>query len=125
MESRNASAIHITGLSKLDYHELQHEFKGADIEFKDEAMPGGKHGELVTTAVIIISIAAVKLLGAWLLKNRDRNRIRRTIEIVDKDGVKRTETLDMDLSSSKAPEADVLSGLAKLLDIDPASLLNK
>jgi len=111
--------IRIPGLSKLDYLELKENLENIDVRFEDEKMKGGQHGELLTTAVILLSISAVKLLGLWLVKNRDRNRIKKKIEIIGADGSRRIENIDIDLSSSKSPESDVIGSLAKMFDIDP------
>lgn len=115
--------IRVPGLQKLDVLEMADEFPPNAVKFTEEALPGGKHGELGTVAVVLLSGLAINALAGWLLKNRTKNRIRKTVEVVDASGKRRTETLDIDLSSSMAPKADVLNALAKITGFDLKKLL--
>ena len=117
--------IRVPGLQKLDVMEMSDAFPPGAVTFADETLPGGKHGELATTAVVVVSALAVKALATWLMKNRTTNRIRKTVEIVDASGTTRKETIDVDLSSSAAPDADVLKALGKILHLDLAKLLDE
>jgi hypothetical protein len=118
MADQSGVSLHVQGLSKLDRMELAADFKNAPVRFQDEKLPDGQHGELGSTAVIALSLVGLKLLAAWLVKNRKKGRIRRSIEIVKANGERRTETLDVDLSSSESPEAAVVDALATLTKFD-------
>jgi hypothetical protein len=114
--------IRLSGVAKLDRMELEADAAGAKVRFEDETLPDGQHGELATTAIITVSVLGLKLLAAWLMKDRDTTRIRRTVETVDRDGRKQVETIEIDLSSSKAPKADVLAALGEKFGVDPKLL---
>lgn len=119
------SEIRVQGLTKFDQLELQHELPSGVIRFEEERMPGGKHGELLTTAVIVSTVLGIRALGAWLLKTRTNNRIAKTVELVATDGSRRVEKIEIDLSKSTAPDRDVLGALAKLMGVDFADLLSE
>lgn len=125
MNTTTSAQIRIPGLQKLDILEMSEQFPLDGVTFADEAMADGKHGELATTAVIVLTVITIKALAAWLLKGRTRNRIRKTIEVVDASGVRRIETLDIDLSSSLSPQADVLKELSNITGFDLTRLLEK
>lgn len=117
--------IHVQGLTKLDQLELQQGLAPGVIRFEEERLPGGKHGELLTTAVIVATVLGIRALGAWLLKTRTNNRIAKTVELVAADGSRRVEKVEIDLSKSTAPDRDVLGALAKLFDVNIADLLSE
>ena len=115
--------IRIPGLTKLDKLELSDLLDSDSISFEDQPLPGGKHGELATTAVIIISVAALQALTYWILKARKGMSFRKTVEIVDQNGQVRKETIEYQASSSEAPEASILKQLAVACGVDLNSLL--
>ena len=118
------TAIRIIDLTKFDQLELGGSLSPDVIKFESQQAEGGKFGELLTTAVILGTILGIRTLAAWLLKTRKHDRILQRVEIVNADGSRRIETIDIDLTSSTAPKSDVLKQLASLLDIDLKSLLD-
>lgn len=123
MKPTTPTKIRISGLPKLDVLEMSDEFPKDSVSLANERMPGAEHGELATTAIIVVSALTIKALATWLMKNRKKNRITKTIEIIDASGATRIETIDIDLSSSVAPEADVLKQLSKITKFDISDLL--
>jgi hypothetical protein len=123
MSKPTAKEIRIAGLTKLDRAELSEGADTRNIRFEDEQMPGEKHGELLATAVVLITVAGLHTLGAYLLRTQEKGRIRKTVEVVDSRGRRITETVEVDISKSKAPKASVLKELAKLTGIDASQLL--
>jgi hypothetical protein len=107
----------IVGMSRLDGLDLQAEFPDSDIEFEDASLTDPDHGELVTLAVIAVTVAGIHALAAWMLKNRKQARIDRSVEIVAPDGSRRTETLHIAVTESTTT-ADVAKALAALTDFD-------
>ena len=107
MEKSPAAKIRIPGLSHLDREELAQEVDGDLIEFESEAMPGSQYGELLTTAVVIVTLAGLRVLATYLLRTSENEKIRKTLEIVNADGSKKVETIEIELNMSKAPQADV------------------
>lgn len=116
--STPARLIRVQGLDKLDQLELDEQFEPGAVQFEESAMTDGKHGELVTTAIVVVSVLGLKVLAAWLMKNRSGEKLRKTIEIVNADGSKRVETIEIDLRSSVAPNKTVLTELARLCNVD-------
>jgi hypothetical protein len=116
--------IRVPGLTKFDQLEMTSDLASDLVRFEPQAMGAGKHGELLSTAVIVGSVLGIRALAAWLLKTRKNNKISKRIEIIGADGSTRIESIDIDLSSSTAPDSDVLKQLAKLLNLDLGELLN-
>jgi len=125
MKATISAQIRVPGLQKLDILEMSEQFPQDAVTFADEVMPGSKHGELAATAVIVLTALSIKALATWLLKNRTRNRINRRVEVVDTSGAKHIETIDIDLSSSLSPQADVMKELSKITGFDVTNLLEK
>lgn len=79
-------------------------------------MGSGQYGELITaTAVAWLTKVAVTALVAWLLKTSDRKTIQKCVMIQKPDGTIVTITVTIDLSSSTAPEAQVMGQINQLL----------
>lgn len=113
----------IPGLDRIDRLALVGQFKSDEISFEDKPSSSGRHGELITAAVIVGTLAAINGLAAYLLKDRDSGRLKRTIVVRLADGSEREETVELDLDSSHAPKAEVLKQLGSITHIDVSSLL--
>jgi hypothetical protein len=116
--STPALVIRVQGLDKLDQLELNEQFEPGAVHFEESVMSDGKHGELVTTAVVVVSVLGLKVLAAWLIKSRTKEKFKKTIEIFSADGSKRVETIEVDFLSSTAPKESVLKELARLCNVD-------
>jgi hypothetical protein len=110
--------IRIPGLTRLDQAELADSADSVSIEFENEALPDGRFGELMTVALIAVTFAGMKVLAAYLLRTSEGQNIKKTIEIVNADGSTRTEIIEVNLRSSKAPKADILKAISTALHID-------
>jgi hypothetical protein len=113
----------IPGLDRIDRLALAGQFEDNQIRFEDKPPLSGKHGELITAAVIVVSLAALRVLAGYLLKDRDRGKLKRTILVRLPDGSEREETIEVDVGSSHAPKAEVLKQLGSITHIDVSSLL--
>lgn len=115
-------SVRIPGLSRLDSLDLKKRFPKAEITF--EATTGGDaaHGELASIALVTLTLAGVQAFAAWLMKDRKKNRIEKTVEIVDKKGVRRTEKIVIDIDESTS-EADVVKQLGTMMHVDVGKLL--
>jgi hypothetical protein len=122
--NRPPNSILVPGLTKLDKMEIEEEFEPGTVTFEDQELKGGKHGEPTTTAIVIISVVAIRALAAWLMKDSESSSIEKKVEIIDANGKTRVETIKVDLKSSTSPKADVLKQLSQLLKVD-FSLLNE
>lgn len=119
--SSSPAAIRIAGLSNLDRLELSQLMPDGTFQFESEEPAGAKHG-LEPVTIIVVTALGLRALTAWLLKTRRHDRIERTVEIELPDGTRRTERLVVDLTSSSAPDEQVLRALAELLHVDVSSL---
>jgi hypothetical protein len=119
--SSSPTAIRIGGLSNLDRLELSQLMPADTFQFETEEADGAKHG-IEPVTIIVVTVLGLRALTAWLLKNRRHDRIERTVEIELPDGTRRTERLSVDLSSSSAPDEQVLKAIADLLHVDVSEL---
>lgn len=120
--SEKNSEICFSGLTDLDVIELESGFDASLVRFEDQQLKGDRYGEPATiTAIIIISVASLKVISAWLMKNKQTKHIKKTVEKIHDDGTREIITLELDLSSSTPPEAELVKQLG--IDIDPKLLL--
>ncbi len=112
------SSIRIEGMTRLEAMTLEQEYPGAEIAFEEQRMSEPLHGELATVALVTVSIIGLKLLAAYLLKHRSGATIKHRIDIVESDGSRRVEELEVTIHDEKAPEASVVDALATLLKVD-------
>ncbi len=110
--------VRVFGLSRLDSLDLKRQYPDAEITFDAATPQEAEHGELATAALIVLSLAGIKALAAWLLKNSMRGKIKRTIDVIEADGSRRTEVFEMQLSESTS-QGDVVKALAEVMKIDP------
>jgi len=113
--------IRIFGLSRLDSLDLKKKFPDARITFEPGTTKDPQHGELVTVALVALTVAGLNVLAAVLLKDRNRGKIEKTIEIINADGSRRTETIVMEVSESTS-HADVVKALAPQIGVDLSKL---
>jgi hypothetical protein len=120
-----ATTIRIGDLTRLEELELREQLGPDAVSFESER-EDQTHGEIATaTAIVIVTLAALRALSIYLVKTNKRKRIKKRIEITYADGTKRVVEIDIDASSSEEPEAEVLKQLAEASDIDASSLATK
>jgi hypothetical protein len=113
-----ATTLRIIGLDRLDEKELSTLIGTGDVEFDTIKVPGGTYGEPGTIiAVIIISVAAIKGLTAWLMKKRRQKTVEQTIETEYPDGRKERKVIRVDVSSSDP--AEVMKQVGSAFEINP------
>jgi hypothetical protein len=113
--------IRVFGLTRLDSLDLKKQFPQANISFEPTPTNDPERGELATAALITLTIVGIQALAAWLLKNRSGKKIEKTLEIINKDGSKRTERFVMEASDSTT-DADVIKELAKMTQVNLSQL---
>lgn len=114
-----ASKIRLPDLTKLDKLELKKELANDSVTFDDGTQADDAHGEIATaTAIVIVSLAALRTLSIYLVKTNRRKKFRRRVEIVGADGSSKFVEIEYSGSSSEEPEAEVLKQLAVACDID-------
>lgn len=76
---KDQKTLQVAGLSELDLLELEEELPHGAVERPPENVAdGGEHGDLgLTTAIVILSAAAIHGLSVWLAK---RSQEKSTVE---------------------------------------------
>jgi hypothetical protein len=115
----------LPGLDRLAWFSLREEAGTLPIKFEEVAASSGAHGEPVTTAIIVVSLATIRIVAAWLMKEREKGVLRHTIITRSPDGTSTEETIELSTLSSRAPKAGIISALGKLLKLDVGSLLEE
>ena len=113
--------IRVLGLTRLESLDLKREFPDADIRFETAPTKDQESGELATVAVIILALAGIKALAAWLLKHQKHGKISHYVTVTNRKGESRTERFEMDVTESIS-QADVVKQLATLMKVDPSVL---
>lgn len=114
-----AVKVRIVGLTKLDKLELQKMLGSEQVSFEESRSSTGTHGELATaTAVVIVSLAALRVLAVYLATSQNRTIGRKRIEVVNKDGSKRVEEIEISDASSSSPDDKVMKQLASVCSVD-------
>jgi hypothetical protein len=113
--------IRVFGLSRLETLDLKKQFPEAEITF-ESAGSDVHQAELVTAALVGVSLIGLQALAAWLMKNREQERIEKTIEVVQPDGTRRKERFTFQMSKSTG-QADVVKALAEMTNVDVSTLL--
>jgi hypothetical protein len=114
-------SIRVFGLRRLDSLDLLKQYPDAKITFEPGSVTGSEHGELASATVILLTLAGLRVLAAWLMKNRKNDVIEHSLEVVGADGSRRIEKFSMRLSASTS-QADVVKAIADLLGIDVSKL---
>jgi hypothetical protein len=118
-----AAAIRIPDLTRLDELELRKELGPDAVRFEHDQHADEMHGEIATaTAIMLVSLAALRVLAVHLARAHDRKSFRKRVEIEHPDGRRQVEEIVYETSSSEAPEAEVLKQLATACAIDATEL---
>ena len=118
-----AQTIRIHGLTKLDELELGKQLSVENIRFESASDKDDIYGEIATiTAVMIVSLAALRILALHLVRSSNRKSFKKRIEVEDGKGGRHVVEIEYMASSSEAPEADILKQLATACDVDTSEL---
>ncbi len=87
---------------------------------------GQRIGDAGTLVVVLgVSQAAIAAITAFLMKRRQRSRLRYTLEVVNADGSARREEVELEFSESEAPAADLVAQLSRLAGTQPPTELEE
>jgi hypothetical protein len=115
--------VGIPGLSRSEQFDLRASLPTSDSRTESEKLPRTKLGEPFTgVIVVILTVESIKALATWLLKKKERTRIRQRFQRVYADGTREEFELDIDVSKSSAPHADVVRSIGQAFDVDPNTL---
>jgi len=122
MDADPAPRLRLLDLSALDVSELKRLLPPESYEVEKEQLPPGQHGDLGVTAamVVLVSPLVIQAITAWLMKKRQRQSIVLTIEKIAPDSTTERRSLEINLSGSEAPHADVLQQIVRGMRLDPA-----
>lgn len=96
--------IRLPGQTKRDVIGLK-EVPGLKIQKQE--IPGDTHGEL-TTFVVIVTLAGISALSAYLLRKHNRRSFTETLEVTHPDGRIERRTVHWDQNSVEAPDSAII-----------------
>jgi hypothetical protein len=123
MTEEHTPEIIIPDITRLDQLELSRQLGPDKVRFEAVEESSDQHGELATTvAVVIVTLAALKVLATYLAKKHNRESFARTVMLRKPNGEERTETIRYNSASGEPPDAEILKQLAKVCDVDIQAL---
>jgi hypothetical protein len=122
MQVSGKETISISGINALDVRALRKLLPEGTVRFPSPELAPSQHGDLGTTAAIVILTAmSIKTLAAWLVQNRQKSRIKLSRTRTNPDGSSEIHEWLMESSSSDS-ESEVVRQLLAGLEIDPGAL---
>jgi hypothetical protein len=121
----NAEAVEIRlqDLTRLDQLEISKQLPSDSLRFESEPHSRDTHGELATvTAVVVVSVVALRVLAAYLMKKSNRKSFKKSLEIIKSDGTRQIVTIEYNDASSEAPEAEILKQLGTACEVDLSAI---
>jgi hypothetical protein len=120
---REAKAIRLPDITRLDQLELGKRLPAEDLTFESAQEGRDLHGELMlATAVVLVTLSALRVLAAYLLRKHNRKAFKQQLEVVAADGSRRTTTVEYTADSAEAPDAQILKQLAAACHVDLGTL---
>jgi len=119
-----ATNIRVPDLTRLDLLALEKELGKDNVSVEMEERSGDAFHELATiTAVVIVSLAALRVLAVHLARKHERREFTVVAEIEAADGSRKRVTISSKEANRGAPDAQVLEQLAKACDVDISALV--
>jgi hypothetical protein len=117
--------LEVPGIGQLEKIELSDSLAQDELSFASHAFPSDGHGDLgVTTAVVVVSLAAIKALAPLLVRRKQRQVVKKTDEYTDREGVRHVVVTEITFEAEYS-EADVLKALATATNVDVAPLIER
>lgn len=121
--STTHNEMQIFGLTKLDQLELKKHLHESELKFKEENVNETDFHELATTtAVVIVSLAALRVIAVWVAKSKKTVTFSKTFREIDGKGSIREGHTEFTVDGSKS-EPEILEQLAKQTNVDTTPLL--
>ena len=117
------TVIRLTGLTRSEAADLEDllgesSLAGDELRLEEESLPAHRLGEPVTFILLAsVSMAAIGVLGSFLMKRREREDVRYSVEVVYPDGTKKTEILELSRRQSEAPDPELVEKLAAMTSL--------
>jgi hypothetical protein len=119
MNKSGDETIVISGLNALDLRALAKLLPENMVRVPSTELAASQHGDLGTTAaIVILSAMSIKTLAAWLVQKRQKARIKFSRSKTKPDGSSETHELSVESSSSDS-ESEVIKQLLVGLKIEP------
>jgi hypothetical protein len=96
--------IRLTGLTKFDKLDLG---EGPGVEYQESELDAGQHGE-VTVFTVVLTMALVSTLAAYLLRKHGGQSFEEDIDIIHSDGRIEKRRIRWRANNSEAPEAAIV-----------------
>ena len=111
--------LQIPGLGAADAAELRLAISdlnvAGDVRIEKSTASSRRLGEPVTFILIgTLTLATLKIVTSFLLKPRKRTKLTYNVEVINADGSRRVETLQLDQSESDNIDSDVINALARI-----------
>lgn len=112
-------------VSRFDANRLKQELGSNGIQIDESEIPEGSHGDLgLSVVTVIITLAALKVIGSYLLRKHGEESWTAEIESVDENGTRTIRRVVYRRNSSESPSKTVIDALANALNIDLSTLSN-
>jgi hypothetical protein len=106
--------IRLTGLTKFDRRDLG---DAPGMEYQEATLDTGQHGE-VATLTVMVTMALVSTVAAYLLRKHGRQSFEEDVEIVHPDGRTERRHVRWRAESAEPPEPAIIrqiqSGIASI-----------
>jgi hypothetical protein len=125
MDSDLTPRIRLLDLSLLDARELERLLPEGSFKIEQDQLPSSHHGDLgITVAIVAVaSLPVMRGIAAWLLKKRHRHSVVLTFEKIRPDKTTERRSLEITLSGSESPGANVLQQIVSSMDLDPTIVI--
>jgi len=107
----NDITFEIRGLTRLDAERLRDH---AGVTLREAAVPQGTYGEPVTFTMVV-TVAAISTLAAYLLRKHQEETIDQEITVTYPDGRQEHRSVHWKKSATEAPEASLIKAITGLL----------
>lgn len=115
----SATELSISGVTRLDTLELKKQLGESMRGAENGISMDDNHGILgTTTAIVVVSLAALRVLAVHLARKHERQSFAYTVDVKIPDGSTHSTTIKWDTSSTLAPEVAVLQQLGKVCAVE-------
>jgi hypothetical protein len=124
MKPDSVARLRLLDLDVLDARELQRLLPQGSYKVEQKELRPGEHGDLGLTAAIVVVLAppVLQAITSWVLKKRQRQSVVLTVEKIGPDNRTEKRSLEIKMSGSDAPQADVLQQIVSGMKLDPEML---
>ena len=105
--------LYLGSLTRLDQLDMSSLSEKAPIEFREDMPIAHEHREFMTgTAVMVLGLAALRVIAMWIAKNRSRTNFEHVYAIEAPDGTVKQGTMKLTVSADTS-EAEIIRLLSE------------